>query len=242
MASKLLGVEVINFSSGNSSLKKGETLYDTLRTVESLGANVVILRHSDDYVFDQLLPKVKLSMINAGAGKNEHPTQGLLDLFTLYREFGRLKGLKFAICGDIKHSRVAGSMMVAAEKFGIELFFCGPEDLMPDKSKISSKITFGKIDDFLPEVDAIMLLRMQQERHDFGISPESYYKDFGMTPERASKMKDHAIIMHPGPFNRNIEIEDSVVESSKSRIFTQVENGVFVRMGILDWILGDKEK
>ncbi len=241
MASKLLGMDVINFTPENSSLKKGESLYDTLRTIESLGVDTIILRHSDDQVFEQLAPKIKCSMINAGAGKNEHPTQGLLDLFTLFQEFKTLSGLKLAICGDIKHSRVAGSMMVAAEKFGIDLFLCGPEELMPDMSKVPSTAKFASFDEVIPKVDAVMLLRIQLERHEnIGISPDEYFKNFGMTEARASKMKSKSIIMHPGPFNRNIEIADSVVESPKSRIFSQVENGVYMRMSILDWLLSEK--
>lgn len=243
MASKLLGMDVINFNPENSSLKKGETLYDTLRTIESLGVDTIILRHSDDQVFEQLAPKIKCSMINAGAGKNEHPTQGLLDLFTLFQEFKTLSGLKLAICGDIKHSRVAGSMMVAAEKFGIELFFCGPEELMPDVTKVPRSVKFANFDDVIPKVDAVMMLRIQLERHEnFGLSAADYFKKFGMTEERAAKMKAKSIIMHPGPFNRNIEIADSVVESSRSRIFSQVENGVYMRMSILDWLLSPKEQ
>lgn len=243
MASKLLGMDVINFTPENSSLKKGETLYDTLRTIESLGVDAIILRHSDDQVFEQLAPKIKCSMINAGAGKNEHPTQGLLDLFTLYQEFKNLQGLKVVICGDIKHSRVAGSMIVAAEKFGIDLHLCGPEELMPDKTKINSAVKFSSFDDVIPSADAVMMLRIQLERHDsFGLSAESYLRDYGMTKVRANKMKESAIIMHPGPFNRNVEIEDEVVECAKSRIFSQVENGVYMRMSILDWLLSNEAK
>ncbi len=243
MAAKLLGMEVINFMPENSSLKKGETLYDTLKTIESLGVDTIILRHSDDQVFDQLAPKIKCSMINAGAGKNEHPTQGLLDLFTLYNEFQTLQGLKLLICGDIKHSRVAGSMIVAAEKFGIELTLCGPEELMPDPSKLPASVKFADFDEMIPQVDAVMILRIQLERHEsFGLSAESYFKDFGMNEERMNKMKEKSIIMHPGPFNRNIEIADAVVESPRSRIFSQVENGVYMRMSILDWLLSEEGK
>ncbi len=243
MASKLLGMDVINFAAENSSLKKGESIYDTVKTIEALGVDTIILRHSDDQIFEQLVSKVNCSMINAGAGKNEHPTQGLLDLFTLFQEFKKLNNLKIAICGDIKHSRVAGSMLIAAEKFGMKIYLCGPEDLMPEKNKITENAKLANLDEVISEVDAVMMLRIQNERHEsLGITPESYFKTFGLTEERASKMRPEAIIMHPGPFNRNIEIADAVIESKQSRIFAQVTNGVFMRMSILDWLLGEEEK
>lgn len=233
MAAKKLGAEVINFVPENSSVKKGETVYDTLKTFESLGVDGVILRHSDDNVFD-LHDRIKVPLINAGAGKHEHPSQGLLDLLTLKQEFGTLKGLKIAVCGDIKHSRVAGSLIVAAEKFGMELFFTGPKELLPKMER--SYIHEGKFDDLLPKVDAIMMLRIQLERHEaLELNAQTYAEHFGLTIKRVNKLSRHAIILHPGPFNRGVEIGDDVVEHSQSRIFKQMSNGVFTRMAVLEW-------
>jgi aspartate carbamoyltransferase catalytic subunit len=234
IAAKRLGAEVVNFVPENSSVKKGETVYDTLKTLESLGVDGIVFRHSDDNVFDDLHHKFHLPLLNAGAGKKEHPSQGLLDLFTLYQEFGELKGLKIAVCGDIKHSRVAGSLMVAAEKFGMELYLCGPESLLPSKTSSSGRL--ASLDKVLPEVDALMMLRIQLERHEsLELDAKTYHKQFGISLERITKMQRHAIVLHPGPFNRGVEISDEVVEHPQSRIFKQMSNGVFTRMAILEW-------
>lgn len=236
VAAKRLGCEVVNFVPENSSVKKGETVYDTLKCLESLGVEGIVFRHSDDHVFDQLKDKIHLPLLNAGAGKHEHPSQGLLDLFTLREEFQRLEGLKVAICGDIKHSRVAGSMMVAAEKFGMEIYLSGPSDLLPKSQK--SFVREIPFDDALPKVDAVMMLRIQLERHGgLELNQESYHRDFGLTKARLSTMKKDAIILHPGPFNRGIEITDELVEHPQSRIFKQMENGVYARMAILEWAM-----
>lgn len=234
MAAKRLGADVINFVPENSSVKKGETVYDTLKTLESLGVDGIVLRHADDHVFDDLQGKIHVPLLNAGAGKNEHPSQGLLDLLTLKQEFGELMGLKVAICGDIRHSRVAGSLMVAAEKLGMEIYLCGPESLVPEFSK--AFIKRAKFDDILPLVDAVMMLRIQLERHEnLELDGKAYHREFGLTLERVKRMKKNAIVLHPGPFNRGIEIADEVVEHEQSRIFKQMSNGVFARMAVLEW-------
>jgi aspartate carbamoyltransferase catalytic subunit len=234
IAAKRLGADIINFVPENSSVKKGETIYDTLKTLESLGVDGIILRHSDDHIFEELHPKFGLPLLNAGAGKYEHPSQGLLDLLTLHQEFGSLEGLKVAVCGDIKHSRVAGSLMVAAEKFGMEIYLCGPESLIPHHLK--SFIKKVEFDQILPVVDAVMMLRIQLERHgNLDLDEKSYHAQFGMNESRIKQMKKTAIIMHPGPFNRGVEISDQVVEHPQSRIFKQMSNGVFSRMAILEW-------
>ncbi|HXH74432.1 MAG TPA: aspartate carbamoyltransferase catalytic subunit [Bacteriovoracaceae bacterium] len=236
IAAKRLGAEVVNFSPENSSVKKGETVYDTLKTLESLGVDGIVLRHADDHVFEALKGSIACPMINAGAGKHEHPSQGLLDLLTLQQEFNQLVGLKVAVCGDIKHSRVAGSLMVAAEKLGMEIHLCGPSELLPEVDK--KFIHKSAFDDVLPVVDAVMMLRIQLERHEnLELNQNSYHKQFGMNETRAKKMLDHAIIMHPGPFNRGIEIADDIVEHPRSRIFKQVGNGVYARMAILEWAM-----
>ncbi|MFP5386760.1 MAG: aspartate carbamoyltransferase catalytic subunit [Bacteriovoracia bacterium] len=241
IAAKRLGADVVNFVPENSSVKKGETVYDTLKTLESLGVDGIVFRHSDDNVFDAIQNQLNLPLLNAGAGKYEHPSQGMLDLFTLYQEFGNLQGLKVAVCGDIKHSRVAGSLMVAAEKFGMEIFLCGPDEMVPESPK--AFIRKENFDDVLPKVDAVMMLRIQLERHEaLELDAKSYHRQFGLNLERVSRMKEKAIILHPGPFNRGVEIADEVVEHEKSRIFKQMSNGVFTRMAILEWAVNRRSE
>ena len=241
IAAKRLGAEIVNFVPDNSSVKKGETVYDTLKTLESLGVDGMVFRHADDHIIDQLKPLLKLPLINAGAGKYEHPSQGLLDLLTLQQEFGKLEGLKIAVCGDIKHSRVAGSLMVAAGIFGMQIYLCGPDSLLPEMAdKHVQKADFDKI---LPEVDAVMMLRIQLERHDhLELDSKSYHHQYGMNQKRQFHMKKNAIILHPGPFNRGVEISDDMVEHSQSRIFKQMSNGVAARMAILEWTMNGSTK
>jgi aspartate carbamoyltransferase catalytic subunit len=236
IAAKRLGAEVVNFSPENSSVKKGETLYDTIKTLESLDVDAIVLRHSDDHVFDYLQGRIQVPIINAGAGKFEHPSQGLLDLLTIKQEFGKLGGLCVGICGDIKHSRVAASLMIAAEKFGLELFLCGPEELVPKNTNFK---VIDHFDDLLPKVDVIMMLRIQLERHsNLNLNEVSYNSEYGLTIRRLGMLNNNAIVLHPGPFNRGVEIADSIVEHPKSRIFKQMKNGVFARMAILESVLG----
>lgn len=240
IAAKRLGADVVNFVPENSSVKKGETVYDTLKTLESLGVDGIVFRHSDDHVFDSIHDKFNLPLLNAGAGKNEHPSQGLLDLFTLHQEFGKLEGLKIAVCGDVKHSRVAGSLMVAAKKFGMEVFLCGPADLLPEVTE--NFIKKANFDEILPEVDAVMMLRIQLERHlSLELDAKTYHLEFGLTSSRVKKMKKEAIVLHPGPFIRGLEISDEVVEHPQSRIFRQMGNGVYTRMAILEWAANRRE-
>lgn len=227
MAAIKLGARVINFSPENSSVKKGETVYDTLKTLESIGVDAIVLRHADDNICEELKDKLQVPLINAGAGKHEHPSQGLLDLLTLRQEFGKLEGLKIGICGDIKHSRVAGSMIVAAAKYNMSLSLSGPSELLPGPG-----VSF---DEALKGVDAMMMLRIQLERHQsLEINASEYRSRFGLIKEREALMKKPAIFMHPGPFNRGVEIDDEMVEHPRSRIFKQVENGVYTRMAILE--------
>lgn len=240
IAAKKMGAEVINFSPESSSVKKGESLYDTLRSLESLGVDAIVLRHSHDNIFNELQGKIQIPLINAGAGKFEHPSQGLLDLLTLQQEFGVLEGLKIGVCGDILHSRVAGSLMVAAQKFGFDLSFCGPKDLIPKDNAFKK---FDQFDELLPTVDAIMMLRIQLERHaNMELSEITYHNLYGMTLERSKLLRERAIILHPGPFNRGVEIADVLVEHPKSRIFKQMTNGVYARMAILEWALREERQ
>jgi len=237
IAAKRLGGEVVNFVPENSSVKKGETVYDTLKSLESLGVNAITLRHSDDYVFEELQSKAQLPLINAGAGKHEHPSQGLLDLLTLTQEFQNLEGLKVAVCGDIKHSRVAGSLMIAAKKFNFKVILSGPTELLVPADE-KNNIAHLPFDEALTQADAVMMLRIQLERHEsLELNPKTYHTQFGLTVERLKALKKHAIIMHPGPFNRGVEIADEVVEHAQSRIFKQMGNGVYARMAILEWAM-----
>lgn len=241
VAAKKMGAEVINFSPENSSVKKGETVYDTLKTLEHLEIDSLILRHSDDTIFNSLQDKIQRPLLNAGAGKFEHPSQGLLDLVTLYQEFGKLEGLTVAVCGDIKYSRVAGSLLVAARKFGMKVLISGPDSLLPQEYDESfvEKVSFNEA---IEKADAVMMLRIQLERHvGLELDSQTYHKNFGLTLERVNRMKDHSIFMHPGPFNREVEISSDVIEHPKSRIFKQVNNGVFARMAILEWIINKGE-
>ena len=235
MAAKRLGAEVINFDLSNSSVKKGETLYDTLRTLEAIGADALILRHSDDRIFEILSPKLAAPLVNAGAGKYEHPSQGLLDLLTLKKEFGTLEGLHVAILGDVRHSRVAGSMMLVAQRLGMTVSLCAPDEFMP--SQLPPACSRAPLTSTLKEAHAVMCLRNQFERHEgLGFEPETFHRDWGLTVERAKTMRNDAIIMHPAPINRGIEIADELVEAPSSRIFQQMTNGVYVRMSILEWL------
>lgn len=238
IAAKRLGANIINFSPEVSSLQKGESIYDTLKCFESFDVDGLIIRHTDDYLLERMKSQIKVPMINGGAGKNDHPSQTLLDLLTLKQEFGKLKGLKIAICGDIKHSRVARSFENICQHFQIKLFFCGPELLLPTKDKENLKGEIQDFDQILPEVDAVMMLRIQIERHsDLDLNKDLYFEKFGLTVDRINRMKSNAIILHPGPFCRGVEIADSAIEHDKSRIFKQMSNGVFARMAILDSII-----
>ncbi len=232
IAQRRLGLNVVPFDVTSSSVNKGESLYDTVRTLESLGVNLAVIRHGKDKYYEEL-KDVKLTVINGGDGSGNHPTQTILDLMTIHQEFGKFKGLKVGIVGDVKHSRVANSNAEALRKLGAKVYFSGPEKWFDEGTIING--TYLSIDDLVKEVDVLMLLRIQHERHGekMKISLESYHRKFGLTTERVKSMKEGAIIMHPAPINRGVEIADELVESERSRIFKQMENGVYARMAIL---------
>lgn len=223
-----LGMKVISFNSENSSLKKGETFYDTLKTFESFQVDGLVIRDRKDHYYDELT-NINIPILNAGDGASDHPTQSLLDLLTIRNEFGHFEGLKIAIVGDIKYSRVAHSNIEVMERLGMECYVSGPEEYREEGYK------FIDFDEAIEKMDIIMLLRVQHERHEekMKISTEEYHQRYGLTMDRVNKMPEHAIIMHPAPFNRMVEIADDVVECSKSRIFKQIENGVLVRMAVI---------
>ncbi|RSK53160.1 aspartate carbamoyltransferase catalytic subunit [Bacillus canaveralius] len=233
VAERKLGLEVIPFEVGASSVSKGETLYDTVRTLEAIGVNTVVIRHQEERYFDQLCSRTGLAIINGGDGCGHHPTQSLLDLLTIQQEFVHFIGLKVAIIGDLRHSRVARSNANVLSRLGAEVIFSGPEEWF-DNSLLEAG-RYENIDSAIETADVVMLLRIQHERHaEKGVqSPESYHSAYGLTEARERRMKRGSIIMHPAPVNRNVEIADSLVECERSRIFKQMENGVFVRMAVL---------
>ena len=239
IAEEKLGLHVVPFDVGASSVNKGESLYDTVKTLKSLGTNLLVIRHSKDRFYDEL-KKIDIPVINAGDGTGNHPSQTLLDLMTIQQEFGKFKGLKIGIVGDVKHSRVAKSNADALRKLGAKVYFSGPEKWFDEGTIING--TYLSIDDLVKEVDVLMLLRIQHERHGekMKVSLQTYHKYFGLTTDREKAMKKDAIIMHPAPINRGVEIADELVECKRSRIFKQMENGVFARMAILKDALEEK--
>jgi aspartate carbamoyltransferase catalytic subunit len=241
VAERKLGLEVIPFEASTSSVLKGETLYDTVRTLESIGVNAVVIRHKNDHYFDELIGRIGIHVINAGDGCGHHPTQSLLDLLTIQQEFGGFEGIKVAIIGDIRHSRVARSNADVLTRLGAKVVFSGPKDWF-DETLLENG-SYEEVNTAMETSDVVMLLRIQHERHEGGNTEtaENYHQAFGLTIEREKRMKQGSIIMHPAPVNRNVEIADELVECSRSRIFTQMKNGVFVRMAVIKKVLENHE-
>ena len=231
MAERKVGCTVIPFEAGFSIILKGEKLYDTVKTLEMIGLDAVVIRAKEEEYYNELLEGINLSIINAGDGTGQHPSQSLLDLYTIYKEFGRFEGLTVTIVGDIAHSRVAKSNAIALRRLGVNVKFLCPPEWAGD---FEAQHSWNGL---LEESDVIMLLRIQHERHDVHFSKENYHQQYGLTIEREKQMKDHAIIMHPAPVNRDVEIASELVECKRSRIFHQIRNGVFIRMAILETIL-----
>ncbi|MGM9950501.1 MAG: aspartate carbamoyltransferase catalytic subunit, partial [Lysinibacillus sp.] len=233
MAERRVGCEVIPFDAGFSSAMKGETMYDTVKTLEMIGIDAVVIRAKEDEYYNELLEGIGCAVINAGDGAGQHPSQSLLDLFTIRKEFGTFENLNVTIVGDITHSRVAKSNASALTRLGANVRFLCPEEWAGDFEAVHSW------DEVLEDSDVVMLLRIQHERHavskDF--SQDGYHDEFGLTVAREKRMKPGAIIMHPAPVNRDVEIADELVECERSRIFQQVRNGVYARMAILETIL-----
>lgn len=234
VAERKLGMRVIPFETGTSSVTKGESLYDTCKTMESIGCNVLVIRHPENDYYKQL-DGLNIPIVNGGDGSGQHPTQCLLDLMTIYEEFGKFDGLKVVICGDILNSRVARSNFDALTRLGAEVKFVAPDAWIDN----SIPAEYVNIDDVIEEVDVCMLLRVQHERHDKASSftKEEYNKRFGLNQARYDKLKDNAIILHPAPVNRDVEIASELVEAPKARIFKQMENGVYTRMSILSQVI-----
>ncbi|MCS4486197.1 aspartate carbamoyltransferase catalytic subunit [Staphylococcus americanisciuri] len=231
MAEQRLDMKVINFDTATSSVNKGESLYDTCRTLQSIGCDALVIRHQENDYYNQLL-NMGVPIINAGDGSGQHPTQSLLDLMTIYEEFGRFEGLKVVICGDIKNSRVARSNYHSLTALGAEVVFSSPEIWQDDQMPGD----YVDLDDVISDVDIVMLLRVQHERHSEGepqFDAATYHERYGLSQKRYDQMAEQAIIMHPAPVNRGVEIADCLVEAPKSRIFKQMENGVYIRMAVL---------
>ncbi|MCF0110086.1 MAG: aspartate carbamoyltransferase catalytic subunit [Erysipelotrichaceae bacterium] len=231
-----LGCKVISFNPGSSSIQKGESFYDTVKTFDSFGIDAIVIRDRQNEYYKELLGHIDCRLLNAGDGTKDHPTQSLLDLMTIRQEFGHFDGLKIAIVGDIKYSRVAHTNIEVMQRLGMQCYVSGPEEYRDPEYE------YIDFDTAVKEMDIIMLLRVQHERHEteMSVSKADYHTLYGLNMERVAQMKDHAIIMHPAPFNRGVEIADDVVECSKSRIFKQINNGVYVRMAVLLRALGDK--
>lgn len=241
VAEKQLGMHVMNVDEQTSSVQKGESLYDTIRLLEEIGTSAVVIRHPDDRYFDELADRVRVPILNAGDGCGNHPTQSLLDLLTIHQEFMVMQGLTVAIAGDIRHSRVAKSNANVLSRMGAKVIFTGPEAWCDNTASNGSYMPF---DEAVEEADVMMLLRIQHERHScgMGMTKEQYHREYGLTVEREKRMKPNSIIMHPAPFNRDVEIASELVECGRSRIFKQMSNGVPVRMAVLKWAIAQGEE
>lgn len=242
LASKYLGATAANITASGSSIQKGETLADTGKTIDSMAADVVVIRHSASGAPHMLSNYTNASVVNAGDGMNEHPTQSLLDIMTMRENFGHIDGLKVAIIGDVKHSRVARSDIYALSKLGAKVIVCAPTTLLPaELDKFNVEVTTDT-DYAVHNADVIMGLRIQLERQKSGLIPSvsEYHRLFGIDSRRVSLAKKSAIIMHPGPVNRGVELSADVADGPQSVICDQVTNGVCVRMAVLD-ILTNQE-
>ncbi len=244
LAAQRLGADVLNFDASTSSTTKGETGRDTLKTIEAMGVHAFVVRHQCDGAVAALAAEANPGtvVVNAGDGRNAHPTQGLLDMLTLRQakgtDFSRLKVL---IVGDVKHSRVARSDLHALRTLGAgEIRVCGPQSLLPGAATLAGCKVSQDLDAALEGVDAVMMLRLQRERMQEGLvtSLDDYHRDYGLTVDRLRLAAADAVVLHPGPMNRGIEIDDAVADGPQSRIVQQVGNGVAVRMAVLEALLG----
>ncbi|HMJ93074.1 MAG TPA: aspartate carbamoyltransferase catalytic subunit [Allosphingosinicella sp.] len=237
VAGKRLGAQVANFHPGASSVRKGESLIDTALTLDAMRPDVMVIRHEETGAPHMVAEAVDCAVINAGDGTGEHPTQALLDALTIRRRKGRIEGLKVAICGDIRHSRVARSNLLALPRLGAEVRMVGPEHLLPDdRGDIPA---FTDMDQGIAGADVVMMLRIQRERLEESYDLEDVFADyhdrFGLTAERLKRAAPDAVVMHPGPMNRGVEIDSEIADHpTRSAIREQVEVGVAVRMAVLD--------
>jgi len=240
LAAKRLSADTISLSSSGSSMTKGETLMDTAKNLQAMNPDLIVLRHSSSGAPHLLAPEIKAGIINAGDGTNEHPTQALLDLFTIREKKGRIKGLKIAIIGDIKHSRVARSNIIGLNKMGADVTISGPPTMIPVNPETLGVNVVNNPAEAIKDKDVIMVLRIQLERQSSLLFPtiREYSTYFGISRDTLKNAKEDAIIMHPGPINRGVELASDVADGPFSVILEQVTNGVAVRMAILYLLIG----
>jgi aspartate carbamoyltransferase catalytic subunit len=240
LAAKRLSADVMSISKSSSSIAKGESLLDTAKTMEVMGADVVVIRHSAPGAAKFLADNISASVLNAGDGAHAHPTQALLDIYSIKEKLGEIAGLKILIVGDIAHSRVARSNIWGLNKLGAEVSVAGPQTLIPREIEKMGVKVYSDLDQALEAVDVVNILRIQMERQESGLFPSirEYREIYGMNSERLERIGKKAVIMHPGPMNRGIEIESSVADSPQSVITEQVKNGVAIRMALLYLLAG----
>jgi aspartate carbamoyltransferase catalytic subunit len=243
IAEKRLSADTLNIAVSTSSVLKGETLADTALNIEAMAPDMIVIRHPSSGAAHMLARLCRSRVINAGDGMHEHPTQALLDAYTIRERKGRLSGLKIAIVGDLLHSRVLRSNVLLLTKLGAEVWVCGPRTLIPAGMDRHGVRVTSSVDDAVADADAIMMLRIQQERMHGAFFPSirEYFNTFGMTPARVARAKEDVIIMHPGPMNRGVEIASDVADGPYSVILDQVSNGVAVRMAVLYLLAGGAE-
>lgn len=240
VAERRLSCDSVAFTQSGTSVAKGETLLDTARNLMAMAPDAIVIRHSRSGAPHFLARNLPCSVVNAGDGTHEHPTQALLDAFTIRRAKGRVEGQRIAICGDIAHSRVARSDVWCLRKMGADLTLCGPRTLLPAEIERTGARVVTRIEEAVEGADVVMMLRVQKERGGgLGFpSDREYFEQFGLTPERRRLAKKDAIVMHPGPMNRGVEIDSAVADGPDSVILDQVESGVAVRMSVLYLLLG----
>jgi aspartate carbamoyltransferase catalytic subunit len=244
IAAKRLGANVINWQAESSSMVKNESFLDTILTLNAMHPDAIILRHSEYGAPGFVAKRAACPVINGGDSWREHPTQALLDALTIRQEKGRIEGLTVAICGDVAHSRVANSNAILLSKLGAKVRIIAPEFLMPEKFAVKGVETFTELEDGLPGCDAVMMLRIQKERMQKIKVPDdaTYHNKYGLTTDRLKLAKPDAIVMHPGPMNRNVEISDDVADDPKRSVITrQVANGIPTRMAVLDLLIGGEK-
>ncbi len=240
LAAKRLSADIINIAAQTSSLSKGETILDTVRNLEAFNVDIIVIRHQSAGVPHAIARKSAASVINAGDGSHEHPTQALLDMFTIQEKKGRIEGLNVSIIGDIAHSRVARSNVWGLTKLGAKVTLCGPPTLMPKHlDDWNTRVTFD-VEEAIEGADVLMLLRIQHERQETTLVPSlrEYRLRYGLNAERLARGKPDVLVMHPGPINRGVELDSSVADGPNSVILEQVTNGLAVRMAVLYLVAG----
>jgi aspartate carbamoyltransferase catalytic subunit len=241
-AEKRLSADTVNIAAQGSSIQKGETLVDTARNLEAMRIDMVVIRHPSSGAAQFLAERINSNVVNAGDGKHEHPTQGLLDLLTIRDRLGRIEGVRVCICGDILHSRVARSNIWGLLKLGAQVAVCGPQSLLPRHIEQLGVTVFRRIEEAIAWADVLNVLRLQLERMNAGFIPSvrEYYRVFGVTVERLARAAKPLVILHPGPINRGVEIDSRVADGPHSVILHQVTNGVAVRMAVLYLLAGGR--